>query len=139
MRMVHSPASTVDINECINSIDDHYFNPIGVDECTSDVYEQCALYKLSGNSSSITVGDTTEDSFAYLQCMEINEGNPSKAESCFVSTMAKTTSLDWATVSKCAATESAYVQGLAASATPSLSPHSSMHCTVYYLVLFVRT
>eukprot|EP01036_Dinobryon_divergens_P033439 gene33439-43220_t len=91
----------------------------GANECASDVIELCTLYKLSGNSSSINVGDTSEDAFPFVQCMEINEGDPSKAEGCFGSTLKKTSSLDWETVTTCAEKEGQDVQNYGAAATPT--------------------
>jgi hypothetical protein len=90
----------------------------GVDECTSDVFELCTEYKLSGNISSITTGDTSYAAFPFIQCMEINEGDPSKAPSCFSSTMANS-GLAWSTVTACADNEASAVQNQAATASPS--------------------
>eukprot|EP01034_Spumella_vulgaris_P041103 gene41103-50867_t len=53
----------------------------GVDECTSDVFELCTEYKLAGNISAISTGESSYAAFPFIQCMEINEGNPAKAES----------------------------------------------------------
>lgn len=89
----------------------------GVDECTSDVYELCTLYKLSGNISAITTGENTVKAWPFIQCMEVYEGNPSKAESCFTQNMASS-GLDWATVQQCSAKEASDVQNEAANTTP---------------------
>lgn len=90
----------------------------GVDECTSDAYELCTLYHLSGNMSSIATGDTSLKAFPFIQCMEINDGNPAAAESCFNKNMASS-GLSWSTVSKCYETEFTEVQSAGASATPT--------------------
>lgn len=91
----------------------------GTDECISDAYELCAEYLLSGNVSSISTGDTSLQAWPFLQCMELNEGNPSKAQGCFTSTLAKTTSLTWNDITTCYNKEYATVQGEGAKATPS--------------------
>jgi len=88
----------------------------GEDECTSDVYELCALYKL-GDISSIGSGATSQEAFPFLLCLEKAEGNPAFAQSCYASTLAKTSSVSWETISKCFDTESAVVQGAAKDAT----------------------
>jgi interferon gamma-inducible protein 30 len=90
----------------------------GVDECTTDVLELCTLYKLSGNLTSISTGDTSYKAWPFTQCMEINEGDPSKAESCFSSTMANS-GLSYSTVTDCAAKEASDVQNAGAAATPA--------------------
>jgi len=102
---------------------------LGADECTSDVIELCTMYKLSGNSSSIISGDTSELAYPFVQCMEINEGSPSKAESCFASTLALTTTLTWDVISSCSSSESQDVQNVGALSTPSKPylPHT-FHC-----------
>ena len=64
------------------------------------------------------MGDTSEDAFPFLQCMEINEGDPSKAEGCFGSTLKKTSSLDWETITTCTEKEGQDVQNYGATATP---------------------
>lgn len=92
----------------------------GVDECTSDVFELCTLYKLSGNMTSIETGDTSMAAWGFIQCMELNEGSPSKAESCFLSTM-QGSGLSWSTVTDCSATQSSDVQNEGAVATPTHS------------------
>ena len=120
MRMDLSPASTVSIllnDVLLRCLILKVFYQ-GVDECTSDVIELCTLYQLSGNSTSIQAGDTSEDAFPFVQCMENNEGNPSKAEGCFASTLKQTSKLEWETVTSCAATQSQEVQNYGASATP---------------------
>jgi interferon gamma-inducible protein 30 len=92
----------------------------GVDECTSDVYEQCVLYKLSGNITSISTGDTSMQAFPFLQCMELNEGAPSAAQPCFQKTLATTqTAVTWATIDTCSQNEANAVQNEAAIATPA--------------------
>ena len=78
----------------------------------------CTQYKLSGNISSINTGDTTLRAWPFIQCMEINEGNPAQAESCFSSTMSAS-GLGWAAVTACADTETNAVQNQGALATPS--------------------
>eukprot|EP01031_Cornospumella_fuschlensis_P036403 gene36403-44157_t len=89
----------------------------GADECTSDVYELCTLYKLSGNISSISTGDTAIRAWPFIQCMETYEGNPSYASSCFSKTMANS-GLAWSTVTECSAKEGSDVQNQGALATP---------------------
>lgn len=92
----------------------------GVDECTTDVIDQCVFYKLSGNISSISTGDTSMQAFPFIQCMELNEGAPSAAEPCFAKTLATTqTALTWSTVNTCAQTEASATQNEAMKATPT--------------------
>jgi len=90
----------------------------GSDECISDAYELCTEYHLSGNISSISSGDTHYQAFPFIQCMEMNEGNPAKAEGCFTSTTAKTSSLKWSDITNCFAKEYNDVQNEGAKATP---------------------
>lgn len=90
----------------------------GADECTSDVLELCTIYKLSGNLTSISTGDTTIKAWPFIQCMELNEGDPTKAPGCYSSTMANS-GLDYSVVTDCAAKEERAVQAQAALATPT--------------------
>ena len=78
----------------------------------------CVEYKLSGNISSIDSGDTHLQAFPFIQCMEINEGNPSKGSSCFSSTLAKTTTLTWNDITTCYNNEYNDVQNAGAATTP---------------------
>src|SRR5689334_18971786 len=73
----------------------------GVDECITDSYELCTLYKLSGDLESINRGETSLQAFPFIQCMEQAEGAPSAASGCFSKTMANS-GLSWSTVTKCA-------------------------------------
>jgi interferon, gamma-inducible protein 30 len=91
----------------------------GEGECESDVIELCTLYKLSGNLNSIIDGTTSEVAFPFIQCMEINLGDPAKAESCFESTMGST-GLAWETVYECTQEEELDVQNAAKEATPQV-------------------
>jgi interferon gamma-inducible protein 30 len=90
----------------------------GSDECISDVYEMCTEYKLSGNISSISTGDRTYEAWPFIQCMELNDGNPAKAQGCFTSTVAKTSSLTWSDITDCYNKENSDVQNEGANATP---------------------
>jgi hypothetical protein len=99
-------------------VDGVYSCQHGAEECTTDVYELCALYKLSGNLKSIELGDTTEKAWSFMYCMEQNHGDPAYAQSCFTSTMSQTT-LTWSAIEECARTESNAVQFAASVATPS--------------------
>lgn len=91
----------------------------GTDECTSDVYEQCVLYKLAGNISAINTGETSLTAFPYLQCMELAEGDPSVSESCYNENLAESVGISWDVISTCASEESDDVQAEAALATPT--------------------
>jgi hypothetical protein len=70
--------------------------------------------------TSIETGDTSLTAWKFIQCMELNEGDPSKAESCFLANM-QGTGLAWSTVTDCAATQSSDVQNEGAVATPTHS------------------
>lgn len=72
----------------------------GTGECQSDTYELCVEYLLSGDLNSIITGDTSFAAWPFILCMEQNEGDPTKAQACYESTM-DTTALPWATVQKC--------------------------------------
>jgi Gamma interferon inducible lysosomal thiol reductase (GILT) len=89
----------------------------GADECASDLITSCVLYKLSGNLTSIEAGDTSEEAFPFVQCLEINGGASAKAESCYTSTMGAS-SLKYADVTTCVNNEAADVQAASAKATP---------------------
>eukprot|EP01040_Poterioochromonas_malhamensis_P009517 gene9517-10333_t len=91
----------------------------GTDECISDAYELCTEYHLSGNLSSISTGDTSYQAWPFVQCLELNEGDPTKAQSCFTSTIAKTTTLTWNDITDCYNNEFLDVQNEGAKATPS--------------------
>lgn len=78
----------------------------------------CTEYKLSGNISSISSGDTHYQAWPFLQCMEINEGDPKQAESCFSATLAQSTSLTWSDISTCYDKEYDAVQNEGANTTP---------------------
>lgn len=90
----------------------------GVDECTSDVLELCTLYKLSNNITAISTGENTFKAWPFIQCMELNEGDPNAAPNCFATTMANS-GLSYATVTDCAAKEANDVQAQGALATPT--------------------
>jgi len=90
----------------------------GAGECVSDAYEMCTEYKLSGNLSSISSGDTHYQAWPFIQCMEINEGDPSKAQGCFTNTVAKSSSLTWNDITACYNNEYNDVQNEGAKATP---------------------
>jgi len=90
----------------------------GVDECKSDVLELCTQYKLSNDASSISTGDTSLGAWPFILCMEQAEGDPTKGESCYTSTM-DTKALPWSAVTSCAKEEESLVQTLAMKATPS--------------------
>jgi interferon gamma-inducible protein 30 len=90
----------------------------GVDECTSDVLELCTMYKLSNNITAISTGENTFKAWPFIQCMELNEGDPTAAPNCFATTMAKS-GLSYTTVTECAANEASAVQNQGALATPS--------------------
>ena len=91
----------------------------GVDECISDVYELCTLYKLSGNISSIDTGSTSLQAFPFIQCIEINEGNPTSIETCYNDNLAVSSKIPFSEITKCYETESLSVQKAAQLATPS--------------------
>lgn len=90
----------------------------GVDECISDAYELCTLYKLSGDINSIQSGNTAYAAWPYILCMEEAEGNPAEAENCFKSSMAGS-GLEWDVVSTCYKEEYDVVQTAGMNATPS--------------------
>lgn len=77
------------------------------------------LYKLSGDINSIIDGTTSEQAFPFIQCMEINLGDPSQGEACFESTMSST-GLSWDIVYKCTQEEEYDVQNAAKEATPKV-------------------
>ena len=91
----------------------------GEDECTSDVYEQCTLYKLSGDLSSISTGNTSTTALPFIQCMEEHEGDPTVAEACYTSTLAVSSGVSWDTILTCSSNEADEVQAAAALATPT--------------------
>lgn len=72
----------------------------GVGECESDALELCVQYKLSGDINSIETGDTSMAAWPFILCMEEEDGDFSKGESCFNSSM-NSTSLSWNTVESC--------------------------------------
>ena len=72
----------------------------GAGECHSDALELCVQYKLSDDINSIMTGDTSMAAWPFILCMEEYDGNPSRAESCFNSSM-NSTSLTWNTVESC--------------------------------------
>lgn len=84
----------------------------GEDECISDVYEQCTMYKLSGNLTSIVTGDTSKAAWPFVHCMEVHEGDPSAAEGCFEDNM-KDSGLSWSDITACFDKENADVQNTA--------------------------
>lgn len=72
----------------------------GVGECHSDALELCVQYKLSGDITSIETGDTSMAAWPFILCMEEEDGEFSKGEACFESTM-NSTDLSWNTVETC--------------------------------------
>ena len=82
--------------------------------------ELCTLYKLSGDIESIKDGKTSEDAFPFIQCMEINLGEPSLGEYCYNSTMSSY-DLSWDTVYQCTQNEELAVQNAAMEATPKVT------------------
>lgn len=100
-------------NTKYNSTTDVYSCQHGPDECTSDVYEQCAIYLTNGGNL-----ENAEKAYPFLQCMELQEGNPQYAESCYTKSM-PASPVSWADVSNCASTQSQQMQSLANAATPS--------------------
>lgn len=72
----------------------------GVGECQSDALELCVQYKLSGDITSISTGDTSMVAWPFILCMEEEDGDFSKGESCFNSSM-NSTALSWNTVESC--------------------------------------
>ena len=72
----------------------------GIGECHSDVLELCVQYKLSGDLDSIETGDTSMAAWPFVLCMEEEDGDFSKGESCFNSSMSST-ALAWSTVESC--------------------------------------
>jgi len=89
----------------------------GVDECISDAYELCTLYKLSGDINSIQSGNTAYAAWPFILCMEEAEGSPSAAENCFQTSMAYS-GLAWDTVAACYKEEYNAVQTAGMNATP---------------------
>lgn len=75
------------------------------------------MYKLAGNISAISTGESAVKAWPFLQCMEQNEGASSMASSCFSKTMSKS-GLAWSTVTTCQSKEALDVQNAGASATP---------------------
>lgn len=75
------------------------------------------MYKLAGNISAITTGESSYKAWPFIQCMETYEGNPAMAETCFTTKMASS-GLSWSTVTACSAQEGSKVQNEAATATP---------------------
>jgi hypothetical protein len=51
----------------------------------SDALELCVQYKLSGDISSIQTGETSMAAWPFILCMEEEDGNFAKGESCFSS------------------------------------------------------
>jgi interferon gamma-inducible protein 30 len=72
----------------------------GEGECQSDALELCVQYKLSGDINSIETGDTSMAAWPFILCMEEEEGDFSKGEACFSSSM-NSTALSWNTVQSC--------------------------------------
>jgi hypothetical protein len=72
----------------------------GTGECQSDALELCVQYKLSGDINSIQTGDTSMAAWPFILCMEEEDGNFAKGESCFSSSM-NSTALSWNTVQAC--------------------------------------
>lgn len=72
----------------------------GVGECKSDALELCVQYKLSGDINSIETGDTSMAAWPFILCMEEEDGDFSKGEACFNSSM-NSTALSWSTVDSC--------------------------------------
>jgi interferon, gamma-inducible protein 30 len=91
----------------------------GQGECESDVLEMCTMYKLSGDINSIIDGSTSEQAWPFIQCMELAEGDPTKGESCFSSTLASS-GLTWQTVVECSEQEELDVQNAGMKATPKV-------------------
>lgn len=86
----------------------------GQGECDSDLYEACAEYKLAGSLDTMWSASIT--AWPFILCMEIAEGNPLKAESCYTSSMGNST-VAWSEISACYNTEAAAVMGACASKT----------------------
>jgi hypothetical protein len=90
----------------------------GEGECSSDTYESCVEYKLSGDIGSIEKGDTALAAWPFILCMEQAEGDPTQAQTCYESNM-NTTALPWSTVNSCYNNEAEVVQTAAMKATPT--------------------
>jgi hypothetical protein len=69
------------------------------------------LYKLAGNITAISTGESTVAAWPFLQCLETNHGDPAYAAPCFASTLALTSTLKYSDIEACAANEERQVQG----------------------------
>lgn len=91
----------------------------GVDECTTDVYEQCVEYLISGTIESIQTGDTSYKAFPFILCMEQVEGDPTYGETCFDKSNLKSLGLTWSAIRECSTMRASEMQAEAAKATPT--------------------
>jgi len=101
-------------NTKYNSSTDSFSCQHGVDECTSDVFEQSAIYLANGEMNL----ENALPVFPFLLCMEEQEGNPSFAESCYTKNI-PSTEASWEEVKELADMKSNYLQSIANAATPS--------------------
>mmetsp|Transcript_10060 Transcript_10060/g.15239 ORF Transcript_10060/g.15239 Transcript_10060/m.15239 type:complete len:170 (+) Transcript_10060:236-745(+) len=90
----------------------------GAGECETDAMELCTQYKLSGDISSISSGDTSLAAWPFILCMEEADGSPAMGQSCYEKNM-NATALPWSTISACVADEYEAVQTAAMKATPN--------------------
>lgn len=91
----------------------------GDGECSSDIYEQCLMYKL-GDASSIESGDTALAAWPFILCMETADGDPTHAESCYSSSMGNSTAPAFSVIQDCHDNEAELVQTMAMKATDKL-------------------
>jgi len=89
----------------------------GSGECEVDAQHLCTQYKLSNDIESITTGDTSLAAWPFVLCMEEEEGNPLKGQSCYESTM-NSTKLSWDVVATCVEEEFTTVTTKAMEETP---------------------
>ena len=75
------------------------------------------MYKLSGNISSISTGDTAYTAFPFIQCIEKAEGDPSSVQGCYKDNLAKI-GPSWSVIQECFDKQYDEVQGAAAATTP---------------------
>lgn len=90
----------------------------GAEECETDATELCLQYKLSNDLSSIESGDTAFAAWPFILCMEEADGDPSKGQSCFDSTMSNST-VTWNDIKGCMENDYDNVMKAAKNATPN--------------------
>lgn len=91
----------------------------GAGECETDVMDSCVEVNLSDDKDAIATGSTAMQAWPFILCMEEADGNPSKGESCYESSMSGSTNVTWSTINDCVQNDASEVQTQAMKATPS--------------------